>query len=150
MNRVAITNNIITNFQSWTDTNARTKPEKVLKISRTSFDIRERGDFSDDLLAIRLAIPEPNTLVDENKATQLSQGYEARIYVKSVDSHSGRENAFDRCVELADQFSDWVLATSASDISADVCTMSLTGIGGIDEEDGMFYTQVNFELEINL
>ena len=53
-------------------------------------------------------------------------------------------------LELTDQLIDWADTTAATTITADVYTITITGVDTIDEEDGYLSTNVNFQSIIKI
>ena len=88
--------------------------------------------------------------VDADKPKELNQNFQAKVYVDQRDTHSGKDVAYDRMLELTDQLIDWADATVATTITADVYTITITGVDTIEEEDGYLSTNVNFQSIIKI
>ncbi len=145
MDRNSILSGYVTSFGSYSSSDARPTAEKVLKFSGDNIDIRKRGDIKTEAVMFKLLNGSTEYQVDAEKPTELNQNFQAKVYVDQPDSHSGKDVAYDRMLELTDQLIDWADTTAATTITADVYTITITGVDTIDEEDGYLSTTVNFQ-----
>tara|TARA_R100000353_G_scaffold171742_1_gene136340 strand:- start:2413 stop:2871 length:459 start_codon:yes stop_codon:yes gene_type:complete len=150
MDRNAILSGYVTSFSSYSSSDSRPTAEKVLKFSGSNLDIRKRGDIIKEIVFFSLNSASTQVRVEDEKPEELLQSFQAKIYVDQPDTHSGKDNAYDRMLELTDQLIDWANTTSGGSITSDVETISSTGIDSIDEEDGYLSTNVNFESIIKI
>ena len=150
MDRNAILSGYVTSFSSYSSSDSRPTAEKVLKFSGDNIDIRKRGDVKREIVMFMLLSGSTNYLVDADKPTELIQNFQAKVYVDQMDSHSGKDAAYDRMLELTDQLIDWADTTVATTITSDVYTITITGVDSVDEEDGYLSTNVNFQSIIKI
>jgi len=150
MDRNAILTAYTTSFSSYSGTDSRTTIEKVLKYSGTNFDIRKRGDIKKEVAIFRLLSGTSIDRVEDEKPIDLIQNFDVTVYVEQSDSHSGKDNAYDRLLEITDQLIDWADTTDGDSINSDVETLTMTGVNTIDEDDGYLSTNVNFESIIKI
>jgi hypothetical protein len=150
MDRNSILSGYVTSFSSYSSSDARPTAEKVLKFSGDNIDIRKRGDIKTEAVMFKLLNGSTEYQVDAEKPTELNQNFQAKVYVDQPDSHSGKDVAYDRMLELTDQLIDWADTTAATTITADVYTITITGVDTIDEEDGYLSTNVNFQSIIKI
>jgi len=139
-----------TSFSSYSGTDSRTTIEKVLKFSGNNFDIRKRGDIKKEVAIFRLLNGTSIDRVEDEKPIDLVQNFEVTVYVEQSDSHSGKDVAYDRMLEITDQLIDWADTTGGDSINSDVETLTMTGVNTIDEDDGYLSTNVNFESIIKI
>ena len=150
MDRNAILTAYTTSFSSYSSTDSRTTIEKVLKFSGNNFDIRKRGDIKKEVAIFRLLSGTSIDRVEDEKPIDLVQNFEVTVYVEQSDSHSGKDVAYDRMLEITDQLIDWADTTDGDSINSDVETLTMTGVNTIDEDDGYLSTNVNFESIIKI
>tara|TARA_S200002703_G_scaffold32794_1_gene28545 strand:+ start:110 stop:568 length:459 start_codon:yes stop_codon:yes gene_type:complete len=150
MDRNAILTAYTTSFSSYSESDSRTTIEKVLKFSGDNFDIRKRGDIKKEVAIFRLLSGTSIDRVEDEKPIDLVQNFEVTVYVEQSDSHSGKDNAYDRLLEITDQLIDWADTTGGDSINSDVETLTMTGVDTIDEDDGYLSTNVNFESIIKI
>tara|TARA_R110002020_G_scaffold153823_1_gene333270 strand:- start:31 stop:489 length:459 start_codon:yes stop_codon:yes gene_type:complete len=150
MDRNAILSGYISNFSSYSSSDSRSTVEKVLKFSGGNLDLRRRGDIKKEVAIFTLLSGTSVDRVEDEKPTDLIQNFDVTVYVEQSDSHSGKDAAYDRMLELTDQLIDWANATSGNSINADVETITMTGVDTIDEEDGYLSTNINFESIIKI
>jgi len=150
MDRNAILTAYTTSFSSYSGTDSRTTIEKVLKYSGTNFDIRKRGDIKKEVAIFRMLSGTSIDRVEDEKPIDLIQNFDVIVYVEQSDSHSGKDNAYDRLLEITDQLIDWADTTDGDSINSDVETLTMTGVNTIDEDDGYLSTNVNFESIIKI
>lgn len=150
MDRNAILTAYTTSFSSYSSTDSRTTIEKVLKFSGNNFDIRKRGDIKKEVAIFRLLSGTSIDRVEDEKPIDLVQNFEVTVYVEQSDSHSGKDVAYDRMLEITDQLIDWADTTGGDSINSDVETLTMTGVNTIDEDDGYLSTNVNFESIIKI
>lgn len=150
MDRNAILSGYVSSFSSYSSSDSRPTAEKVLKFSGDNIDIRKRGDVKREIVMFMLLSGSTNYLVDADKPTELIQNFQAKVYVDQMDSHSGKDAAYDRMLELTDQLIDWADTTVATTITSDVYTITITGVDSVDEEDGYLSTNVNFQSIIKI
>lgn len=150
MDRNAILTAYTTSFSSYSESDSRTTIEKVLKFSGDNFDIRKRGDIKKEVAIFRLLSGTSIDRVEDEKPIDLVQNFEVTVYVEQSDSHSGKDNAYDRLLEITDQLIDWADTTDGDSINSDVETLTMTGVNTIDEDDGYLSTNVNFESIIKI
>lgn len=150
MDRNAILTAYTTNFSSYSGTDSRDTIEKVLKFSGDSFDIRKRGDIKREVAIFRLLNGTAQDRVEDEKPIELLQSFDVTVYVEQSDSHSGKDSAYDRLLEITDQLIDWADTTDGDSINSDVETLTMTGVDTIDEDDGYLSTSVNFESIIKI
>jgi hypothetical protein len=150
LDRNAILTAYTTSFSSYSSTDSRTTIEKVLKFSGNNFDIRKRGDIKKEVAIFRLLSGTSIDRVEDEKPIDLVQNFEVTVYVEQSDSHSGKDVAYDRMLEITDQLIDWADTTGGDSINSDVETLTMTGVNTIDEDDGYLSTNVNFESIIKI
>jgi hypothetical protein len=150
LDRNAILTAYTTSFSSYSGTDSRTTIEKVLKFSGNNFDIRKRGDIKKEVAIFRLLSGTSIDRVEDEKPIDLVQNFEVTVYVEQSDSHSGKDVAYDRMLEITDQLIDWADTTGGDSINSDVETLTMTGVNTIDEDDGYLSTNVNFESIIKI
>ena len=150
MDRNAILSGYVTSFSSYSSSDSRPTAEKVLKFSGDNIDIRKRGDVKREIVMFMLLSGSTNYLVDADKPTELNQSFQAKVYVDQVDSHSGKNAAYDRMLELTDQLIDWANTTSGTSITSDVYTIQKVGVDAIEERDGYLSADVNFQSIIKI
>lgn len=150
MDRNAILTAYTTSFSSYSESDSRTTIEKVLKFSGDNFDIRKRGDIKKEVAIFRLLNGTAQDMVEDEKPIDLLQSFDVTVYVEQSDSHSGKDNAYDRLLEITDQLIDWADTTDGDSINSDVETLTMTGVDTIDEDDGYLSTNVNFESIIKI
>jgi hypothetical protein len=150
LDRNAILSGYVTSFSSYSSTDSRPTVEKVLKFSGANLDIRKRADIKREVVIFRLLSGSTDYLVDADKPKELNQNFEAIVYVEQANTHSGKDTAYDRMLELTDQLIDWADTTVATTITSDVYTITITGVDSVDEEDGYLSTNVNFQSIIKI
>jgi len=150
MDRNAILSGYVTSFSSYSSTDTRPTAEKVLKFSGDNIDIRKRGDVKREIVMFMLLSGSTNYLVDADKPTELIQSFQAKVYVDQMDSHSGKDAAYDRMLEITDQLIDWADETSGTSITSDVYTIQTVGVDAIEERDGYLSADVNFQSIIKI
>tara|TARA_R100000654_G_C2684613_1_gene127764 strand:- start:1832 stop:2287 length:456 start_codon:yes stop_codon:yes gene_type:complete len=150
MDRNAILSGYMTSFSSYSSSDSRTTAEKVLKFSGDNIDIRRRGDIITEVVIFKLLSGSADVLVQADKPIELIQSFETIVYVEQADTHSKKDTAYDRMLELTDQLIDWADTTVATTITSDVLTLQFTGVNSIDEDDGFLSTSVNFQSIIKI
>jgi len=150
LDRNAILSGYVTSFSSYSSSDSRATAEKVLKFSGNNLDIRKRSDIKNETVMFKLLNGSTEYQVDADKPKELNQNFQAKVYVDQRDTHSGKDVAYDRMLELTDQLIDWADATVATTITADVYTITITGVDTIEEEDGYLSTNVNFQSIIKI
>ena len=150
MDRNAILGGYITSFSSYSSSDSRPTAEKVLKFSGNNIDIRRRGDIITEVVIFKLLSGSTNVLVEADKPIELIQSFETIVYVEQADTHSKKDTAYDRMLELTDQLIDWADTTVATTITSDVLTLQFTGVNSIDEDDGFLSTSVDFQSIIKI
>ncbi len=150
MDRNAILSGYVSNFTSYSSTDARSTVEKVLKYSGDSFDIIQRSDIKNEVVVFRLLGANTDYLLNDEKPSELNQQFQSIVYVEQSDSHSIKEARYDRMLEITDQLFDWATDTTASDINSDLWTLTVTGVDSVEEQDGYLSTTVNFESIIQI
>ena len=150
MDRNAILVGYITSFSSYSSSDSRPNAEKVLKFSGNNLDIRRRGDIITEVVIFKLLSGSTNVLVEADKPIELIQSFETIVYVEQADTHSKKDTAYDRMLELTDQLIDWADTTVATTITSDVLTLQFTGVSSIDEDDGFLSTSVDFQSIIKI
>ena len=150
MDRNAILGGYITSFSSYSSSDSRPTAEKVLKFSGNNLDIRRRGDIITEVVIFKLLSGSTNVLVEADKPIELIQSFETIVYVEQADTHSKKDTAYDRMLELTDQLIDWADTTVATSITSDVLTLKFNGVSAIDEENGFLSTSVNFQSIIKI
>jgi hypothetical protein len=150
MDRNSILSGYISNFSSYSSTDSRTTVEKVLKYSGNNFDIRKRADIKREVVVFKLQSGTTDYLLNDEKPNELTQQFQATIYIEQPDSHSLKDTVYDRALEISDQLFDWATDTTASDINSDLWTLTVTGVDSVEEQDGYLSTTVNFESIIQI
>ena len=150
MDRNAILSGYVTSFSSYSSSDARPTAEKVLKYSGNNFDIRKRGDIKREVVIFKLLNGSTDYRLNDEKPSELSQRFQALVYIEQPDSHSLKETIYDRALEISDQLFDWATNTTASDINSDLWTITVTGVDSIEERDGYLSTTINFESIIQI
>jgi len=150
LDRNAILSGYVSNFSSYSSTDARSTVEKVLKYSGDSFDIIQRSDIKNEVVVFRLLGANTNDLLNDEKPSAINQQFQAIVYIEQSDSHSIKEARYDRMLEITDQLFDWATDTTASDINSDLWTLTVTGVDSVEEQDGYLSTTVNFESIIQI
>lgn len=150
MDRNAILSGYVTSFSSYSSTDARTTVEKVLKYSGNNFDIRKRADIKREVVIFKLLNGSTDYRLNDEKPSELSQRFQALVFIEQPDSHSLKDTIYDRALEISDQLFDWATETTASDINSDLWTLTVTGVDSIEERDGYLSTTVNFESIIQI
>lgn len=150
MDRNAILSGYASNFSSYSSSDARPTVEKVLKYSGNSFDIQKRGDIKREVVIFKLLSGSTDYLLNDEKPSELTQRFQALVYIEQPDSHSLKDTIYDRALEISDQLFDWATDTTASDINSDLWTLTVTGVDSVEEQDGYLSTTVNFESIIQI
>ena len=150
MDRNAILSGYITSFSSYSSSDSRPTAEKVLKFSGSNLDIRRRGDIITEVVVFKLLGGSTDVLVQADKPLELTQNFEAIVYIEQANTHSGKDTSYDRMLELTDQLIDWADTPVATTITSDVYTIQLTGVDSIDEDNGFLSTNVNFQSIIKI
>ena len=150
MDRNAILSGYVTSFSSYSSSDARPTVEKVLKYSGNNFDIRKRADIKREVAVFKLLNGTTDYRLNDEKPSELTQRFQALVYIEQPDSHSLKDTIYDRALEISDQLFDWATDTTASDINSDLWTLTVTGVDGIEERDGYLSTTVNFESIIQI
>ena len=150
MDRNAILSGYASNFGSYSSSDARPTVEKVLKYSGNSFDIQKRGDIKREVVIFKLLSGSTDYLLNDEKPSELTQRFQALVYIEQPDSHSLKDTIYDRALEISDQLFDWATDTTASDINSDLWTLTVTGVDSVEEQDGYLSTTVNFESIIQI
>lgn len=150
MDRNAILSGYVTSFSSYSSTDTRTTVEKVLKYSGNNFDIRKRADIKREVVIFKLLNGSTDYRLNDEKPSELSQRFQALVFIEQPDSHSLKDTIYDRALEISDQLFDWATDTTASDINSDLWTLTVTGVDSIEERDGYLSTTVNFESIIQI
>jgi hypothetical protein len=150
MDRNSILSGYMTSFSSYSSSDSRTTVEKVLKFSGNNLDIRKRGDIINEVVIFKLLGGSTDALVDADKPTELTQSFETIVYVEQPNTHSKKDAAYDRMLELTDQLIDWADTVVASSITSNVYTIQFTGVDSIEERDGYLSTNVNFQSIIKI
>ena len=150
MDRNEILSGYVTSFSSYSSTDTRTTVEKVLKYSGNNFDIRKRADIKREVVIFKLLNGSTDYRLNDEKPSELSQRFQALVFIEQPDSHSLKDTIYDRALEISDQLFDWATDTTASDINSDLWTLTVTGVDSIEERDGYLSTTVNFESIIQI
>jgi hypothetical protein len=150
MDRNAILGGYVSDFKSYSTSDSRTTVEKVLKYSGTSSDILRRGDIKKEIVVFRLLGGSANYMLDDEKPDELTQNFEALVYVEQSDGHSTKDVAYDRILEITDQLIDWATQVTGSAVNSKVYTISLTGVGATNEQNGYLSASVNFQSIIKI
>lgn len=150
MDRNAILSSYASDFKSYSTSDSRSTVEKVLKYSGTSSDILRRGDIKKEIVVFRLLSGSANYMLDDEKPDELTQNFEALVYVEQSDGHSTKDVAYDRILEITDQLIDWATQVTGSAVNSKVYTISLTGVGATNEQDGFLSASVNFQSIIQI
>jgi hypothetical protein len=150
MDRNAILGGYVSDFKSYSTSDSRTTVEKVLKYSGTSSDILRRGDIKKEIVVFRLLGGSANYMLDDEKPDELTQNFEALVYVEQSDGHSMKDVAYDRILEITDQLIDWATQVTGSAVNSKVYTISLTGVGATNEQNGYLSASVNFQSIIKI
>ena len=150
MDRNAILSGYASNFSSYSSSDARPTVEKVLKYSGNNIDIQKRGDIKREVVIFKLLSGLTDYLLNDEKPSELTQRFQALVYIEQPDSHSLKDTIYDRALEISDQLFDWATDTTASDINSDLWTLTVTGVDSIEERDGYLSTTVNFESIIQI
>lgn len=150
MDRNLILSSLISSFESYSNSDARSTVEKVLKNSGDVVDIKQRADIKREVVVFRYLNGTPIVNINEVKPLELEQQIEVLIYVEQGDSHSIKEARYDRLLELSDQLIDWATATSGSTINSDVYTITLSNVGRTVEQDGLIATTLTFQSILKL
>lgn len=150
MDRNAILSGYVSNYSSYSSTDSRPTVEKVLKYSGTSSDILRRGDIKKEIVVFRLLGGSTNYRLDDDKPDELTQNFEALVYVEQADGHSMKDVAYDRILEVTDQLIDWANQVSGSTINSKVYTVTTTGVGAVDEREGYIAASVSFQSIIQI
>ena len=150
MDRNAILDGYVSNYKAYSGSDSRATVEKVLKYSGTSSDILKRGDIKKEIVVFRLLGGSANYILDDDKPDELTQNFEALVYVEQSDGHSMIDVAYDRVLEITDQLIDWAAQVAGSAINSKVYTITLTGVGATDERNGYLSTTVNFQSIITI
>ena len=150
MDRNAILSGYVSNYSSYSSTDSRPTVEKVLKYSGTSSDILRRGDIKKEIVVFRLLGGSTGYILDDEKPDELTQNFEALVYVEQSDGHSVIDVAYDRILEITDQLIDWATQVVGGDVNNKVYTISLTGVGATDERNGYLSASVNFQSIIKI
>ena len=150
MDRNAILSGYVTNFSSYSSTDSRPTVEKVLKYSGNNIDIQKRADIKREVVIFKLLSGLTDYRLNDEKPSELSQRFQALVYIEQPDSHSLKDTIYDRALEISDQLFDWATTTTASDINSDLWTLTVIGVDSIEERDGYLSTTVNFESIIQI
>ena len=150
MDRNAILSGYVTNFSSYSSTDSRPTVEKVLKYSGNNIDIQKRADIKREVVIFKLLSGLTDYRLNDEKPSELSQRFQALVYIEQPDSHSLKDTIYDRALEISDQLFDWATDTTASDINSDLWTLTVTGVDSVEEQDGYLSTTVNFESIIQI
>jgi len=150
LDRNLILSSLISSFESYSNSDARSTVEKVLKNSGDVVDIKQRADIKREVVVFRYLNGTPIVNINEVKPLELEQQIEVLIYVEQGDSHSIKEARYDRLLELSDQLIDWATATSGSTINSDVYTITLSNVGRTVEQDGLIATTLTFQSILKL
>lgn len=150
MDRNAILSGYVTNFSSYSSTDSRPTVEKVLKYSGLSSDILRRGDVKKEIVVFRLLSGTTDYRLNDEKPDELLQNFEALVFVEQSDSHSSKDAVYDRMLEITDQLIDWGTTVSADIVNSKLYTITITGVGAIDERDGYIAANVTFQSIIQI
>lgn len=150
MDRNAILSGYVTSFSSYSSTDSRPTVEKVLKYSGNNIDIQKRADIKREVVIFKLLSGLTDYRLNDEKPSELSQRFQALVYIEQPDSHSLKDTIYDRALEISDQLFDWATETTASDINSDLWTLTVTGVDSVEEQDGYLSTTVNFESIIQI
>jgi hypothetical protein len=150
MDRNAILSGYVTSFSSYSSTDSRPTVEKVLKYSGNNIDIQKRADIKREVVIFKLLSGLTDYRLNDEKPNELSQRFQALVYIEQPDSHSLKDTIYDRALEISDQLFDWATETTASDINSDLWTLTVTGVDSVEEQDGYLSTTVNFESIIQI
>ena len=150
MDRNAILSGYVTSFSSYSSSDVRPTVEKVLKFSGNNFDIRKRADIKREVAVFKLLNGTTDYRLNDEKPSELTQRFQALVYIEQPDSHSLKDTIYDRALEISDQLFDWATTTTASDVNSDLWTLTVIGVDGIEERDGYLSTVVNFESIIQI
>lgn len=145
MDRNTILSSLISDYQSYSASDARATVEKVLKHSGNSSDIKRRADINREVVLFRFLTGDPIVEVGAIKPIELNQDLEALIYVEQGESHSIKEARYDRLLDLSDQLIDWSTQVSGPDINSNVLTLSLESVGTTQEQNGLLFTTLRFQ-----
>lgn len=150
MDRNAILSGYVSSYSAYSSTDARPTIEKVLKYSGNNIDIQKRGDIKREVVIFKLLSGLTDYRLNDEKPSELSQRFQALVYIEQPDSHSLKDTIYDRALEISDQLFDWATETTASDINSDLWTLTVTGVDSVEEQDGYLSTTVNFESIIQI
>lgn len=150
MDRNAILSGYVTSFSDYSQSDVRPTVTKVLKYAGNTFNIRERGDIKGEAVVFTLLDASTEYEINADKPIELTQNFQAIVYVEQGDLHSVKEARYDRTLELSDQLMDWAKEVSAPTITTKVYTVHLVGATRISEEDGYLSTTVTFQSIIDL
>ena len=141
---------MVTSFKAYSQSDSRATVTKVLKYSGGNFNIRKRGDVGRQAVFFKPMNSTVNYAINDEKPKEITQRFEAIIFLDQADNHSAKASVYDRALEIADIVTDWTLDTSADTISSDTWTLTYTGGGIIDEQDGYLSTTVTFQSIIKI
>lgn len=150
MDRNAILNGYITSFNTYSSSDSRPTVEKVLKFSGGNIDIRKRGDIKKEVVFFSLLTGSTQVMIEDEKPIELVQSFNAKVYMEQPDTHSGKDAAYDRMLEITDQLIDWADVTNSKTITTNVLTLTTMGVSSIDEEDGYLSSEVDFQSIIQI
>lgn len=150
MDRNTILNNLMSSYTAYSAADPRGSVEKVLKYSGRDDEIIRRADVKREVAVFRYLTGTPVVQIDAAKPLELEQELEVMVFVEQGDTHSIKEARYERLLDLGDQLMDWSTATDASNVNADIYTLSLIGVGSTQERDGYLSMTLSFETIIKL
>jgi len=124
--------------------------EKVLKFSGNNLDLLKRSDIKSEVVVFRLLGGTTNYMLDDDKPDELLQNFEAIVFIQQANVHSIKDKIYDRMLEITDQLINWGTQVSADTVNEKLYTISLTGVGAIEERDGYIATSVTFQSIIQI
>lgn len=150
MDRNAILQAYIDSFVAYSATDSRPSIKKVLKYNGNSFDISRRGDIVREAVFFMMSSASIPYYVEDEKPYEIQQSFQAVVFLDQPDSHSYKESAYDRIMEITDVLVDWATDTSAEDVSSEIWTLKLFSMSPISENNGYLSTTVTFQSIIKL
>ena len=150
MDSNAILQAYIDSFRSYSASDSRPTVTKVLKYSGTPRDISRRGDIVKESVFFKMTSASVPYYVEDEKPYEIQQSFQALVFLDQPDSHSYKESAYDRIMEITDVLVDWATDTSAEAVSSQIWTLKLYSISAIIENQGYLSTTVTFQSIIKL
>lgn len=142
------TNTIITAYST---SLASSSGENVIITSATPQELSEREGIDKKIYAIRTKTSRVTAYKEAWRAASEVQMLEIMTFVKTLDTHTDRDNAHKAMTDMKDAVTSWLLALDNSTISSDIEYTKYLGVHNVvDDKPGYYSLTQRMEFEVCL